>query len=145
MNILVAARVGPYAIGFEASRLFRRAIDINPQQPAYFPGLARALQLGGHLEEARAAYEQAVDRIPGDAEPHIEFSNVLTDLGRHAEALTVIERSVANYGMINLRTDGVNVLSAQRLEKARSKKARWDVHMFEPDQNNRLKYVSKRH
>lgn len=61
------------------------------------------------------------------------------------KALRIIERSVASYGMINLRTDGVNVLMAQRLEKARSKKARWDIHLFQPDQTGRLKYRSKSH
>lgn len=61
------------------------------------------------------------------------------------KALQVIERSVANYGMINLRTDGGNVLVAQRLEKARSKKARWDIHLLEADQNGRLKYKTKGH
>jgi ABC-type nitrate/sulfonate/bicarbonate transport system substrate-binding protein len=60
-------------------------------------------------------------------------------------ALKIIERSVANYGMINLRTDGTNVLLAQRLETQRSKKARWDIHLLEPDQNKRLKYQTKRH
>ena len=61
------------------------------------------------------------------------------------KALKTIERSVANYGMINVRTDGKNILLAQRLETARSKKERWDIHLLEPDQNKRLKYVTKRH
>ncbi len=61
------------------------------------------------------------------------------------DALKKIERSVANYGMINLRTDGKNVLMAQRLETERSKKHRWDIHLLEPDQNKRLKYVTKKH
>ncbi|MEH6828871.1 ComEC/Rec2 family competence protein [Parasphingorhabdus sp.] len=56
------------------------------------------------------------------------------------KALEKIERSVANYGMINLRTDGKNILLAQRLETERSKKQRWDIHLLEPDQNKRLKY-----
>lgn len=58
------------------------------------------------------------------------------------EALEVIERSVANYGMINLRSDGTKVVMAQRLERERAKKKRWDIHCFEPDQNGRLKYQS---
>ncbi|CTQ56628.1 ComEC family competence protein [Roseibium album] len=61
------------------------------------------------------------------------------------KALRVIERSVANYGMINLRTDGVNILMAQRLERDRSKSKRWDIHLLEPDQNGRLRYKKKRH
>lgn len=61
------------------------------------------------------------------------------------KALRVIERSVANYGMINLRTDGANVLMAQRLERDRSKSKRWDIHLLEPDQNGRLRYQKKGH
>ncbi len=60
-------------------------------------------------------------------------------------ALGVIERSVANYGMINLRTDGQKVIMAQRLERKRSKKVRWDIHAFETDQNGALRYVSGAH
>ncbi|MBO6756469.1 MAG: hypothetical protein JJ902_09095 [Roseibium sp.] len=60
-------------------------------------------------------------------------------------ALKIIERSVANYGMINLRTDGTNVVMAQRLERDRSKRRRWDLHLFEPGQNGRLKHMSKHH
>ncbi|MCI2398564.1 hypothetical protein [Aliiroseovarius subalbicans] len=61
------------------------------------------------------------------------------------KSLRVIERSVANYGMINLRTDGRNVVMAQRLERDRSKSVRWDVHQFEPDQTGRLQYLSRGH
>ena len=64
---------------------------------------------------------------------------------RIEDALSVIERSVADYGMINLRTDGEKVLMAQRLERARAKKTRWDIHRFEPDASGRLRYQSKRH
>ncbi len=60
---------------------------------------------------------------------------------RIQKALAVIERSVANYGMINLRTDGRNVIMAQRLERDRSKSQRWDIHQFEPDQNGVLRLV----
>ncbi len=59
------------------------------------------------------------------------------------DALKTIERSVANYGMINLRTDGKKVLIAQRLERQRSRRKRWDIHLLEPDQNKRLKYVMR--
>ncbi len=55
------------------------------------------------------------------------------------KALEVIERSVARYGMINLRTDGHNALMAQKLERDRKKSVRWDVHLFETDQNGHLR------
>ena len=47
--------------------------------------------------------------------------------------LSVIQRSVASYGMINVLTDGTRVIVAQRLERKRSKSKRWDIYRFEPD------------
>ena len=55
--------------------------------------------------------------------------------------LNVIERSVANYGMINVRTDGKRMIVAQRLERQRSKSKRWDIYMFESDERGRIHYV----
>lgn len=55
--------------------------------------------------------------------------------------LKVIERSVANYGMINVRTDGERVIIAQRLERQRSKSKRWDIYLFESDAHGRLHFV----
>jgi len=39
-----------------------------------------------------------------------------------------IERSVAVYGMINVRTDGEQVIICQKLESPRSKSQKWDIH-----------------
>jgi beta-lactamase superfamily II metal-dependent hydrolase len=57
------------------------------------------------------------------------------------DQLKVIERSVANYGMINVRTDGDRLIIAQRLERQRSKSKRWDIYMFESDERGRLYYI----
>lgn len=61
------------------------------------------------------------------------------------EKLEVLERSVAVYGMINLRTDGRKILMAQKLEEPRSGTGeKWDVHRIERDaQTGELRYVSK--
>ncbi|WP_417458762.1 hypothetical protein [Kordiimonas sp.] len=55
--------------------------------------------------------------------------------------LSVIQRSVANYGMINVLTDGTRLIVAQRLERERSKSKRWDIYHFEPDSHGRLTFV----
>ncbi|MFC1536728.1 ComEC/Rec2 family competence protein [Pseudomonadota bacterium] len=55
--------------------------------------------------------------------------------------LNIIERSVANYGMINVRTDGERLIIAQRLERERSKSTRWDIYLFETDERGYLHYV----
>ncbi|MDH5398970.1 MAG: hypothetical protein OEX02_12545 [Cyclobacteriaceae bacterium] len=57
------------------------------------------------------------------------------------EKLEVIQRTVSNYGMINIRTDGHKMIIAQRLERERSKSKRWDIYQFEVDVHGRLKYV----
>lgn len=57
------------------------------------------------------------------------------------DAMDIIQRSVANYGMISLRTDGEKMIITQRLEQDRSKEVRWDIHQFKPDTNGQIKYV----
>jgi hypothetical protein len=58
--------------------------------------------------------------------------------------LAQLERSVAVYGLINLRTDGEKVLLAQKLERPRSAtREEWDVHRLEKDHQGNLAYVSK--
>jgi beta-lactamase superfamily II metal-dependent hydrolase len=54
-----------------------------------------------------------------------------------------LERSIAIYGMINLRTDGKRVVFAQKLEQPRSNAEKWDVHQLEPGPDGRLRYVSE--
>lgn len=58
------------------------------------------------------------------------------------DELAKLERSIAVYGLINLRTDGTKVLLAQKLERPRPNKEEWDVHRLEPDANGTLAYVS---
>ena len=55
--------------------------------------------------------------------------------------LQVIQRSVANYGMINVLTDGEKMVVAMRLERQRSRAKRWDIYRFETDGHGRVHYV----
>ncbi|UCC28789.1 MAG: MBL fold metallo-hydrolase [Phycisphaerales bacterium] len=54
----------------------------------------------------------------------------------------VLNRSIAVYGAINVRTDGDRVVLAQRLERPRSG-AKWDTYRLERDGSGPLYYVSK--
>lgn len=54
-----------------------------------------------------------------------------------------LDRSVATYGAINLRTDGKKVVVAQKIEQARGKNKEWDGYQFEPKQDGTLAFVSK--
>jgi beta-lactamase superfamily II metal-dependent hydrolase len=59
------------------------------------------------------------------------------------ELLRRIDRSVAVYGAINLRTDGTRVLLAYKLEQSRPNKG-WDIYRLEPQgAGGPLAYVSK--
>lgn len=67
------------------------------------------------------------------------------ELTKKADELKAnLDRSVAVYGAINLRTDGKRVVVAQKIEKARGENKEWDVYAFERDRASReLAYVSK--
>ncbi len=54
-----------------------------------------------------------------------------------------IERSVAVFGAIFVRTDGNKVVMAQKLERPRSAKSKWDIYKLEPTANGVLEYKSK--
>ena len=59
------------------------------------------------------------------------------------DEVSSIERSIAIYGTINLRSDGEKVIIAQKLERQRSKKEKWAICRLEPGPDGRLRYVSK--
>lgn len=52
-----------------------------------------------------------------------------------------LDRSVATYGMINVRTDGERVVIAQKLERASAGK-KWDIHQL-IEENGELRFNSK--
>jgi beta-lactamase superfamily II metal-dependent hydrolase len=54
-----------------------------------------------------------------------------------------LERSIAVYGMINVRTDGEKAIIAQKLERPRSKAEKWDIYELEPGPDGRLVYAGK--
>ena len=55
-----------------------------------------------------------------------------------------IDRSVAVYGAVQLRTDGEKVVMAQKLEVARGPGQKWDVYRLEPQGlGGGLQYNSK--
>ncbi|MGH7570639.1 MAG: ComEC/Rec2 family competence protein [Gemmatimonadota bacterium] len=58
-------------------------------------------------------------------------------------ALSRVERSVAVYGAINLRTDGDKALIAQKLERPRPNGEKWDYHLLEADESGELRYVGE--
>lgn len=57
------------------------------------------------------------------------------------EAISRVERSVAVYGAINLRTDGKRVVIAQKLERPRPNGEKWDAHRLEADASGEFRYL----
>lgn len=62
---------------------------------------------------------------------------------RSDELKKQLDRSVAVYGEINVRTDGERVVIAQKLEATRCKNKEWDIYQMERDDSGPLVYVSK--
>jgi hypothetical protein len=87
--------------------------------------------------ELRAKIEKESSIIHDPASTDAQVKAARERLDKH---LNVIQRSVANYGMINVRTDGQRLIIAQRLERKRSKSTRWDIYEFESDAHGRLTY-----
>jgi hypothetical protein len=50
------------------------------------------------------------------------------------------QRSIAVYGAINLRTDGNDVVIAQKIESPRSKDKKWDIYVLRRDPSGVLRY-----
>jgi len=50
------------------------------------------------------------------------------------------QRSIAVYGAINLRTDGNDVVIAQKIESPRSKDKKWDIYALKRDPSGVLRY-----
>jgi beta-lactamase superfamily II metal-dependent hydrolase len=57
--------------------------------------------------------------------------------------VNTIERSIAVYGAINLRTDGTNVVIAQKIERPRRKDKEWDIYVLKGQPDGSLRYESK--
>jgi beta-lactamase superfamily II metal-dependent hydrolase len=54
--------------------------------------------------------------------------------------LAQIERSIAVYGAINLRSDGKRIVMAQKVEAPSRVSGQWDVYLLEPDAAGVLRY-----
>jgi beta-lactamase superfamily II metal-dependent hydrolase len=59
------------------------------------------------------------------------------------ERLGDVDRSVAVYGAINLRTDGRRAVLAYRIEKPLRPDRRWDLYTFAPDRDGTLQFTGK--
>jgi len=109
---------GPRPLIF-STELARSASDTIPHPNSFKAGLMEAIATSG----SDPSNEKAKERV--------------------ATIIESIGRSIAVYGAINLRSDGVNTVLAYRLERASSPKQSWDIYQLEPDANNNLRFISK--
>jgi hypothetical protein len=59
------------------------------------------------------------------------------------DLINKIGRSIAVYGAINVRTDGNDVMIAQKIEKPLRKDKEWDIYMLKRQADGELQYQSK--
>jgi beta-lactamase superfamily II metal-dependent hydrolase len=86
----------------------------------------------------RQKIAKLVSRL-GTEEDEEKRKKIVADIDKAVD----LDRSVAVYGMINVRTDGAKVIIAQKLETPRSLTGeKWDIHKLEPGANG-LEYRSK--
>jgi len=73
---------------------FDRAIAIAPSSAA-FANRGSAFKQLGQLAEAYDSYRRAIELAPSDPQNHFMLSEILTEMGRHDEAIESLERTVA--------------------------------------------------
>lgn len=78
----------------EAIEVLERAVALSPAQPEAHKNLGRVYRAKGFLDRAERAYRTAVRLDPSRA-PYSDLGAVLTDQGRHPEAIEVLNRAVA--------------------------------------------------
>ncbi len=96
-----------------------------------------------HPSVVRGKFTAAKDRLLElHADPNAKQKDIDKAEQQFKKLVTEIERSVAVYGAINVRTDGHKVLFAQKIERGSG----WDTYRLEPQGSNEvLEYVAKHH
>lgn len=82
----------------EAIELARRAVQIEPENPAYLDTLGWALFKQGRVEEAAAPLGKAALSLTGNSVIQDHHGDVLSRRGRLAEAIAAWERALAGDG-----------------------------------------------
>ena len=96
-NALIAKAVACRQAGqlAEAARLFARAIEADPANPALRLVAAETLYRLGRLFAASDAISSALVHMPQNAEAEFLLGRVLTGLGRSEESVAAFERALA--------------------------------------------------
>jgi beta-lactamase superfamily II metal-dependent hydrolase len=112
----------------------------GPRPLIFSTELARSPRENVKEAETQRAELARLTASPGAAATDLERARLDRDVD---ERLARLERAIAVYGLINLRTDGERLLVAQKLERPSPSGAKWDVHCFEL-RGGELTYVPER-
>lgn len=138
-------------------------ISSGDDEPYSHPRADTLGMIGKHSRSSRPAIfctelaRSAPERIKRPKELRAELDKVVASLQTNLSAAARkkvdacieklkkhLERSIATYGAINLRTDGHRAVVAQKIEKPRDMKTEWDVYRFEKDAaTSELALISK--
>ena len=88
----IAYQVARYDV---AAEWIRRAIKLDPNNPAWFSNLGLALERQGKLEESLASHNKALELKPDYADAFNNRGNVLNALGWIDEALASYDKALA--------------------------------------------------
>src|SRR5205085_11511676 len=78
-----------------AARLYRKALDRNPDNPPIWVQYGHALKESGDAAEAERAYRAALSYAPGVADTHLQLGHVLKLQGKTEEAQAAYLRAFA--------------------------------------------------
>lgn len=95
--------------------------ELARSTPEYFTGLSSLYKDIKKLKKALLAPNISVE----------DKKKMKTELDEINDR--VLNRAVAVYGAINLRTDGKKLLMCQKLEKKNPQNEEWDIYLLEPD------------
>jgi tetratricopeptide (TPR) repeat protein len=94
--------------------MLRQAIEKrHPKEAEFYRQLANAYRTTGEIQAAIPFYEEALRRSPNDAAARIDYAQALTDAGRPADAIRLLEADKPN-GAPSLNALGAAWLAANK-------------------------------
>lgn len=76
----------------QAEEVFREALDKDGERADAWRGLGYVLRKQGHGDDARAAYEKALELAPADPETLLGLGETYVAIGRVPDAKALLER-----------------------------------------------------
>ena len=77
----------------DAAAAFRRAVDLNPDEPELRRKLAAALARSGHYDEGANELERWIDSAPDNIGVRVMFARFLSDLGRDRDMRAQLDKA----------------------------------------------------